>query len=85
MPSLWQVHHIGHLDAEDLNLSGTKKKYSKLTSFANSKLAQVCTPVAVIPNVLDLNSSLHNYAVGAIVLIKREQTFFVIVTLQHAI
>ena len=82
---MWQVHHIGHLDAEDLNLSGTKKKHSKLTSFANSKLAQVCTSVAVIPNVLNLNSSLHKYAVGAIVLIKREQTFFVIVTLQHVI
>lgn len=39
-----QVHHIGLLDAKDLNLSGTKKKY-KLTSFANSKLAQVCVYV----------------------------------------
>jgi len=72
LPSMWQVHHIGHLDAEDLDLSGTKKKYKKLTSFANSKLAQVCMSVVVIPSVLALNSSLHNCRVGAIVLIQRE-------------
>ncbi|KAG0564116.1 hypothetical protein KC19_8G084200 [Ceratodon purpureus] len=35
------VHHIGHLDSEDLNLSGNKKRYKKLTSYANSKLAQL--------------------------------------------
>ena len=41
LPSMWQVHHVGHLDSEDLNLSGNKLRYNKLTYYANSKLAQV--------------------------------------------
>ncbi|XP_073386417.1 dehydrogenase/reductase SDR family member FEY isoform X4 [Physcomitrium patens] len=36
-----QVHHIGHLDADDLNLSGNKKRWNTLTAHANSKLAQL--------------------------------------------
>ncbi|XP_024361346.1 dehydrogenase/reductase SDR family member FEY isoform X2 [Physcomitrium patens] len=35
------VHHIGHLDADDLNLSGNKKRWNTLTAHANSKLAQL--------------------------------------------
>ncbi|CAL0332618.1 unnamed protein product [Lupinus luteus] len=35
------MHHVGFVDAEDMNLTSGKRKYSSVIGYSNSKLAQV--------------------------------------------
>ncbi|OIW03580.1 hypothetical protein TanjilG_31000 [Lupinus angustifolius] len=35
------MHHVGFVDAEDMNLTSGKKKFSSMIGYSNSKLAQV--------------------------------------------